>query len=422
MSASGLQISLVDTADAHVFEPWVRSKTRGFHEPSPVGAAMASQCASKRDRRVTGVWERGASPTDEPVGTVSSWAVDITVSPNRAVAAWAISSVTVAATHRRRGIARALLDAELATASSLGLAIAAITVSESTIYGRFGFAAAADVSHLSIETHRAAMYGSVAEGRTCFVSLDQAREMLPYLHDLSRVQIPGQIDVGAGLWDELSGRDGKHPDKAESLRAVQYEDVEGDIQGIVIYRVTGGDQDFTKHVLQVEYFLSITPDAYSSLWRFLLSVDLVSQVKAPLRSVDEPLRWQLVDQRALTETREDHLWVRILDVAAALEARNYSADGQIGFDVSDDQGYTSGRYVLAVTDRAGVVSRVDRQYADGTPVLTLSVNELSALYLGGVPARTLERAGRVIGSTPEATLLADAMLRSSITPWLDVWF
>lgn len=229
MAEVGLRISILDTADLPAFEAWIRAMARGFHEPSPDDSALVAERASLRDRRVTGVWERKSSPKDEPVGTVSSWPVDFTVSPGRTVQARAISSVSVASTHRRRGIARALMESELAVASDLGHPLAILTVSESTIYGRFGFAPAAFVSHLSLETHRAAMVGFAPEGRFYFVSIKRARELLPELHDRVRVQIVGQIGLWGGRWDELAGLDGVHVDKAKSLRAVRYDDAKGNI-------------------------------------------------------------------------------------------------------------------------------------------------------------------------------------------------
>src|SRR5690606_5497601 len=136
-------------------------------------------------RRTTGVWDDGDDPV-APVGTVSSWPAALTVPGGRTVQAWAISSVSVAPTHRRRGVARAMLEAELRTASALGLPLAMLTVSESTIYGRFGFAPAAMTANLLIDTRRAKWAGRLPGGRLRFVSREEARELLPELSERSR--------------------------------------------------------------------------------------------------------------------------------------------------------------------------------------------------------------------------------------------
>ena len=50
-----------------------------------------------------------------------------------------ITSVTVSPTHRRRGLLRRMITEDLALAREAGMVFAALTASEATIYGRFGF-------------------------------------------------------------------------------------------------------------------------------------------------------------------------------------------------------------------------------------------------------------------------------------------
>ena len=149
LARSGLLYELVDTSDRAAFEPWMQADVRGFHGPVLTPEQLTTWVAGVAYRRTTGVWDGSALDASTPVATVSSWPTPVTVPGNRSVDAWAISSVTVAPTHRRKGIARALLEGELRTAVDLGLSLAILTVSESTIYGRFGFAPGAFASRLS---------------------------------------------------------------------------------------------------------------------------------------------------------------------------------------------------------------------------------------------------------------------------------
>lgn len=425
LSESGLRLGLVDTADAASFGAWLQAASRGFHASRHDEESLTSSVAGLAHRRTTGVWEARAETAAEPIGTVSSWPAELSVPGGRSIPAWAVSSVSVSPAHRRRGIARALLESELATAWALGVPLSILTVSESTIYGRFGFAPAAFASFLTIESRRASWLGSPPRGRVRFVTLEEARELLPELHDRGRGSIPGQIDVWGLRWDQIASLAGEGRDRAKRLRAVRYDDEQGSAQGLALYLVSGGEEDFGKHLLELEFLLSATDDAYCALWRFVLEMDLVNLVRAPLRSVDEPLRWQVADQRAITESVSDHLWVRILDVAASLAGRAYPVAGrgaQIGFEVADAYGYAEGRYLLSVVDGVGSVTRVEGGFPEAVPALALTVNELSALYLGGVSAVTLASAGRLRELVPDAAAAVDAVLRSPVTPWLNVWF
>ena len=171
---------------------------------------------------------------------------------------------------------------------------------------------------------------------------------------------------------------------AKDLRCVRFDDASGRLQGYAVYRF---DPAHSTGTLEVEYLHAATPDAYSGLWRFLLEADLVSEVRAPLRSVDESFVWQLSDRRAARKSNErDHLWLRILDLKAALEARRYPAPGRIVLEVDDPLGFAAGRVLLDVgSDGAARLTPLDCAVPNGVAAVALGVNELAAIYLGKVP-------------------------------------
>ena len=196
-------------------------------------------------------------------------------------------------------------------------------------------------------------------------------------------------------------------------------------QGFAVYRVVESPAGMSSHVVELQYLVAASDDAYAGLWRFLLELDLVAEVRAPLRSVDEPFVWQVADARAARKTSErDHLWTRILDPKAALEARGYGAPGRILLDVEDSLGFAAGRFLLDIADAGSAsVTRLDGAAGgDLTASVALRVNELSALHLGGVSAVTLARAGRITELTPGSAAALDASFRSTVAPWLSIWF
>jgi predicted acetyltransferase len=395
LAARGLRLGLLDTADREAFDRWLQVDARGFHQGRMSDEEAGWWRDGVGDRRTTGVWDDGP----DPVATTSSWPVPMTVPGGTAIPSWAISSVTVAPTHRRRGVARALLEAELRTAVALGLPMAILTVSESTLYGRYGFAPAAFASDYVFDTWRATWTGPEPAGRLTFVPIERWRELIAPLHERARLHSPGEIEVWGLRWDQISGAKADDKDRAKRMRAVKYEDEAGEVRGLALYRVGGGDEDFTKHHITVDYLCTETPEAYAALWRFLLELDLVTEVRANLRAVDEPVRWMVQDQRGIRQSIADHQWVRILDVKAALEARAYERDGVLEFRVVDAFGWTEGGWRLEVVDGRGTVTA-------GDGGLELTVGELSAAYLGAVPP-----------VTPELGLF-----RTARAPWLSIWY
>jgi predicted acetyltransferase len=309
-------------------------------------------------------------------------------------------------------VARALLGSELRTAAAQGVPLAILTVSESVIYGRWGFGPATFASEWRVDTKRVRWAGPQTGGRLAFTDPESYREDGYRVLDAVMASRPGEIGLSPYLADRLIGPLKGTPD-AERFRLVRYDSADGEPQGFVSYTVKSED-DFTRHRVEVEYLAAATDEALVALWRYLLELDLVAEVRAWTRGVDEPLHALVSDVRGARVTAvEDHLWVRILDIPAALEARAYERDGSLVLDVSDDLGLAAGRYRLTVTDGAARVEATDDE-----PDVTLPVSALGSVYLGHDLARGLALAGRITGDA----VALDRLFRTAVPPRLSTWF
>jgi predicted acetyltransferase len=414
LAADGLRMAVVDGGDRAAYEDWFRAEAHGFH-----GAAPAPEVIDQRhaelpdDRRLVGVFDDTAAIPTWPVATTICWPADLTVPGRRSVPAWAVSGVTVAQTHRRRGIARALMEAELRTAAALGLPVAMLTVSESTIYSRYGYSPAALARDVTVATRRVRWTGPTPDGRIHFVTAEQLREDGFPIVERVRPGRPGEISYSGHLWTRQLGL-AAGDENAKNLRFIRYDAADGTPQGFAVYRLVEDPKDFSDHELVLHALVADTTDAYAALWRFLLDMDLVSKVSAHLRPVDEPLRWMIGDFRAMRVAESDHLWVRVLDVPAALAARTYAAPGRVVLRVTDPLGFADGTWALDVAaDGEATVTAVDEQ-----PDATLTVTALGSLYLGGELAQALAAAGELTGDTARLA----AVFRSPVAPYLSIWF
>jgi predicted acetyltransferase len=416
LATAGLRLDVVDHTDAAAHDAWFRAESRGFHGAEPSAALVDQRHAQLRpEHRLVGVFDPTAPDPAMPVGTTICWPTDLTVPGRRTIAAWAVSGVTVAPTHRRRGIARALMEAELRTAAALGLPVAMLTVSESTIYGRYGYGVAALARDVTIDARRAHWTGPQAPGRVGFVSAEQLLADGHEIVERVRRETPGQMtyDRDSTLWRRQLGLS-VDDENAKKLRFVRYDSTAGTPQGFAIYQVVGDDVDFSQHDLKVHALVAATDEAYAGLWRYLIEMDLVSTVSAHLRPVDEPLRWMVSDFRSVRVTESDHLWVRVLDVPAALGARTYATAGRLVVRVDDPLGFADGTWALDVgSDGEATVTAVDDP-AD----VSVTAAALGSLLLGGVRATALAVAGTVTGDAERL----DAMFGSPVEPFLSIWF
>jgi predicted acetyltransferase len=429
LADNGLEYRRV-AVDSDAYPSWLQSAARGFQDAERSPEQIEASRERSGYRRITGVYDADAPVPEAPVATIASWIGELTVPGGAAIASCAISAVTVAPTHRRRGVARAMLEGELRAAHAGGTPVAMLTVSESPLYGRYGFAPAATAAAWTIETKRATWIGPRPDGRVDFIPRDRVRALLPVLHERVRHRTAGEIDVAGSFWDGFAGTN-PAAERTGEKRAIQYTDAAGEVRGAAVYAVRENEADFTKGTVNVHYLVAETDDAYAALWRFLLELDLVSEVHAENLAVDEPLLWMIADQRAAKISLRDHQYVRIMDVAAALETRRYPVAGRLVLEVSDPLGFADGRYLLESTsDGTGHVRPLAEDEEADAVVLTLGIAELSATYLGGVPVATLAAAGRVLvqdaggeaSGTTEAVATAGRLLGWHTAPRLSIWY
>jgi len=416
LASAGLEYRLADLTDEATAQSYQRAVARGFLGGEPTAESLAYGQTPFRSRRNTAVYDSASPAPDFPVATVNSWVAPLTVPGGGAIDMWSISVVTVAATHRRRGIARALLEGELRAAASAGVPMAGLTVSEATIYGRYGFGAAVPAVRLDVDTRRAGWAGASPAGSIQYRERDELADDLGVVHERARLSRPGQVPGWRTRWEGFAGVSPSDPDR-DKVRGVRFLDEEGEVRGVLVYTLSekGGSFRFAMHVRML---VAETPDATAALWRFALQHDLVDEVTADLRPTDDPLPWLVQDPRGVVQTVHDHGWLRILDVPAALSARRYSAPLDVVLRIDDALGFAAGDWRLTV-DQEG--SAVVEPVSGAEPDAVLSVSALSALYAGGARVSTLHGAGLVVADGHVAERV-DRAFASFPAPALDIWY
>nr|WP_269151204.1 sterol carrier protein domain-containing protein [Spelaeicoccus albus] len=252
-----------------------------------------------------------------------------------------------------------------------------------------------------------------APGSVEIVDAGKLREIGPAVFDdYHRVQI-GSVGRQGEYADIISGDLGENGEPDPAVRAAVHYDDAGVIDGYVSYKFAGWGQ--TPGTIDLIDLIALNPGAYRGLWEFLGSIDLVTRIKIPGALGDDLLAASLVDARTVNVTEDrDHLWLRILDTAACLEARDYDADGRLTFRVDDSLGYAAGTYLLEVAGGRGTVTK---EPDDAPSDFKLDVADLSAIYLGAVSPLTLIDAGRITAASRDVA----TTLRAVFAPGGSVW-
>lgn len=347
------------------------------------------------------------------VGTLGAFSLDLTVPGNR-VACAGTTMVTVQASHRRRGVLRALMDAHLEEAHQNGDAIAALWASDSAIYRRFGFGMASVDTTIEIGRPHVS-FGRLAPApdTVTVVDADTAASVFPPFFDAVRGDSPGFYGRSDAWWTNRRLRDAPDSRNGRSKYRFAITGSPDHVTGYVQFRVKEGWEDeHGAHQVQVIELIGSTPESWAGLWAFVTAHDLAAEIKAVHRSEDDPLFDFLAAPRRARRVAGDGLWVRLLDVPAALEARRYRSPGRLTLEVHDPMDRVSGIYSLETDESGAAECRPSTDRAD----LELDLEDLGACYLGRSRFAALSRAGRLNGSM-DALRTADVMFGWDRAPW-----
>ena len=392
-------------------ESWVKAVAFGFHESTRTAEHVAKSLDMySADRRVlAGAYQTrgvapGSLPADVPVATFGTLRKTLNVGFGRMLETQLVTAVTVRTSHRRRGLLRRMMTEDLAQARTEGVAMAALTASEGTIYGRFGYGVASFERTVKVETTARFGITHMAVGTVDIADPKVLLDLAPGVFDRVHRLTPGSIGRQEWYRQLASGSLGKDGKEDPAVKVALHYGPNGDVDGYVSYKFLGWDT--RPYTVKVVDLVAAAHEAYLELWLFLGAIDLVERVTWEEAPLDDPLAWALTDPRCIdsSDTR-DMLWLRILDVEKALEARHYPVDGRLVLEVLDPLGLTAGTFAMEVSGGKAAVVPVPTALP-GAADLTLDVSALSSIYLGAVCPVTLAAASRIREHSPGAAFAA----------------
>jgi predicted acetyltransferase len=352
-------------------------------------------------------------------GTTGSFSTELTVPGGSTVPMSAVTQVTVLPTHRRRGLLREMMEVQLRGALGRGEIVAMLIAAEWPIYGRFGYGMAIEAAATTVDARAAEFRDPTPRGTIEIVDLKTLRELAPPVFDSHRLRTPGAIHRSPMHWDlslEVIPTPGEEP--AKKRMRVVHRDSAGVVDGYAVYDPKDEWVHNQPNVkLAVYPMIAVTPDAEADLWRYLCSIDWVTEVQAQVRPIDEDVRHLFVNGRVARQTdRSDNMWVRLLDVPAALSARRYEVPVSLVLDVRDDV-FGDGRFRLD-GDTNGASCTPTTDPSD----VAVTVDVLGAAYLGGARLAPYAYDGRITEATDGAIAALDRSMRTARAPWATTGF
>jgi predicted acetyltransferase len=362
--------------------------------------------------------ERASMPADRmlaayddgrPVGLAGSYAFELTV-PGGQVPAAGVTWVGVLPSHRRRGVLRNLMRLQLEDVRARGEPLAILWASEAAIYGRFGYGISAPSGGIDARRDGFALRDDPGPaGAVRIVEREEARGAFRDVYERVRVARPGMLSRSERWWDEHRLADPEHWRQGASPKFYALLELDGRPEGYAMYRIASKwERGFPEGTVRVSEAIATSPEATRELWRFLFGIDLVVRVNADIFDPASPVFLMVVDPRRLHLTLSDGLWLRFVDVEAALAVRAYGDGEPAVVELLDELcPWNEGRFRLG----DGVERTEDA--AD----VRLRVGDLASLYLGGFDVWRLAGAARVEELRPGGLERLDALLRTRVAPF-----
>jgi len=359
-------------------------------------------------------WERMHAVFDAGriVAGAGAYGLELTL-PGGPTRCAGVTVVGVLPSHRRRGLLRRMMELQLRDVYERGEPIAALWASEETIYGRFGYGLASLSLNLGIRRRQVQIRSDLQpEGSVRLIERDEALAVLPRLYDRIRKRSPGFLSRSGAWWEARTL--GDQPDSRRGagplVRALYERD--GRPAGWVLYRIAqeGATYEEWKKTVRVMEVQGIDDAARREAWRFVLGIDWTDEITIEGLALDDSLLLVVDRPNGLRPRVFDGLWVRPVEVGAALAARGVSRDGRVTLEVTADPHFADN--VGTWTVEADRVRRTSRR-----PDVRLDVQGLGMTMLGGFTFAQLARAGRVEEAARGGLARADALFRASRAPW-----
>ncbi|MEV5157332.1 GNAT family N-acetyltransferase [Streptomyces sp. NPDC053728] len=362
-------------------------------------------------QRAIAHWDGG-----DCVGTAGAYSFRLTVPGGAAVPAAGVTAVSVSATHRRQGLLTSMMRRQLDDVRSWGEPLAVLTASEPGIYGRFGYGAATAEMKLRIDTTRVRLAPPPGTDgvRVRRSSPEQALDACEAVYARLAADRPGTLVRRPG-WERMPVNDPESGRKGGSPLQCVLAERDGEVTGFATFHLRPAwDESGPRGTVAVRDLAALGPASYAALWRFLFGIDLTSAVECHNRPADDAVLRMVSDVRRCDVRLRDGLYVRLVELGAALEARSYRVPVDVVLEVEDTFcPWNAGRWRLTTDVKGAAVCRRTEE----EPELVLSVSTLGSAYLGGVSLTTLASAGLVrelrTGALAEAALAFSA----DVQPW-----
>jgi predicted acetyltransferase len=308
-----------------------------------------------------------------------------------------IAAVMVHPAYRRRGYAGELMRAVLRDMCERGVSLSLLAPFAHAFYRIFGYELATEAIEYRLKPADLPTSPEQSHLRA------YREEDLSSLMDLYEGEAKGHIlsvRRSEGHWKTCLAKKGAD---------VAVYERDGDVEGYILYKISGWQDSDPRRTLSVEEIVAATPRAREALLSFMAGLDPLVYGIELCTPRGEPLHPYLRSSHVNAKIEPDQM-LRLVDVEGALGYLERTPGAPLVLNVADD----------VITENTGEYTVAEGKVVRGREAaerVWLDVRQLAQLYAGYLSVRGLARHGLIEASSPEALHLLETLfpLRD---PWL----
>ncbi|MDJ0787536.1 MAG: GNAT family N-acetyltransferase [Myxococcota bacterium] len=377
-----------------------------------VFAENESDASSGADALVAPEWTTCAFVDGQLATTLGSYPFRMRLNGATADVA-GLTAVGTLPQFRRRGLLRQTIAQSFREQRERGQSMAILWASFAGIYQRFGYGPASNSVTYDFDPRWAGLHEGLSAGGTVSATLDREAAM-PTLKQIYRAYSEPRnllLHRAAASW--AFGVCRAH-DKKHRTHIAVYRDTGGEPRGFVVYQLENKQQPSPNQRLDVCDFIALDVDAHIGLWQYLLSHDLVDQVRTGPVSEEDPSPLLVQEASKLGRRVWDGLFLRVVDAERALSVRPYPETDRLRIEIAEDPLCDWNQGTFEVESEAGE-SRAKR--SSGVPDLSLPPRSLASLLCGHSSASQLARAGLLDAKDDAVLRRADRFFATAFRPF-----
>jgi predicted acetyltransferase len=308
-----------------------------------------------------------------------------------------ISAVMVHPAYRRRGYAGELMRAVLRDMRERDVALSLLSPFAHAFYRVFGYELATEDIEYRLKP---ADLPTSPEQSHLRAYREEDLSTLMALYETEAKRHTLSVRRSEGRWKECL---------ADKDADVAVYERDADVEGYILYKISGWQDRDPRRSLSVEEMVATTPRTRESLLSFMAGLDPQVYGIKLYTSRGEPLHPYLRSSHVNAKIDPDQM-LRLVDVESALGYLQHASEAPLVLDVKDD----------VIPENTGEYTLGDGKVVRGAEAgegVSLDVRQLAQLYAGYLPARDLARHGLLQPSSPGALDLLDALFPQG-DPWL----